>query len=83
MIIQLIDNTFSYEMQKLAMAFFPDRKVLVDPDEVPEGENEFITVTLTKEPLTVSAEFRNDAENLRSTASEVVEEGDDPELAAG
>ena len=83
MIIQLIDNTFSYEMQKLTMAFFPDRKVLVDPDEVPEGENEFITVTLTKEPLTVSAEFRNDAENLRSTASEVVEEGDDPELAAG
>ncbi|MBQ5480854.1 MAG: coproporphyrinogen dehydrogenase HemZ, partial [Clostridia bacterium] len=83
MIIQLIDNTFSYEMQKLTMAFFPDRKVLVDPDEVPEGENEFITVTLTKEPLTVSAEFRNDAENLRSTASEVGEEGDDPELAAG
>lgn len=83
MTITLINNGFSYEMQKLTMAFFPDRKVMVDPDEVPEGENEFITVTLTEDPLTLSAEFRNDAENLRSTASEVVEDGDDPELAAG
>ncbi len=83
MIIQLINNSFSYEMQKLTMAFFPDRKVLVDPEEIPEGETEFITVTLTEEPLTLKAEFRNRAENLHSVAEEVVEAGDDPELAAG
>lgn len=83
MTITLINNGFSYEMQKLTMAFFPDRKVLVDPDEAPEGENEFITVTLTEDPLTLAAEFHNDAENLHATAEEVVEDGDDPELAAG
>ena len=83
MTITLINNTFSYEMQKLTMAFFPDRKVLVDPEETPEGESEFITVTMTGDPMTLKAEFRNDVENLHSTAEEVVEEGDDPELAAG
>ena len=83
MTITLINNTFSYEMQKLTMAFFPDRKVLFDPEETPEGESEFITVTMTGDPMTLKAEFRNDVENLHSTAEEVVEEGDDPELAAG
>ncbi len=83
MIIRLINNNFSYEMQKLSMAFFPDRKILVNPEEIPEGEAEFITVTQTEDPLTIAAEFRNDEEKLHSTASEVVEEGDDPELAAG
>lgn len=83
MIIRLINNRFSYEMQKLAMAFFPDRKILIDPEEIPEVETEFITVTQTETPLTLSAEFRNESEHLHSTASEIVEDGDDPELAAG
>ena len=84
MIIHLISNNFAYEMQKLSMAFFPDRKVSVDPPEE-AGETQFVTVASREvdgRPV-LSAEFRDEAENLHAFAEETVAEGDDPELAAG
>ena len=84
MTITLINNTFSYEMEKLTMAFFPDRKITVDPESY-EGETELITVSREEKDGadTVSAEFTDSAENLHTEASEAVVDGEDPELAAG
>ena len=84
MILHLIDNTFGYEMEKLSMAFFPDRKIRIDPDEE-AGETEFITVSRSSEdgPDIIFAEFRDIAENIHTEASEPVPDGEDPELAAG
>ena len=76
MIIQLINNNFSYEMEKLTMAFFPDRKITVNPDSY-EGEEDIITIEQKDDPLSLSARFHD------AYAEEVVEAGDDPELAAG
>ncbi|MBQ8083116.1 MAG: hypothetical protein IJ241_02920, partial [Clostridia bacterium] len=76
MIIHLINNKFSYEMEKLTMAFYPDRKITVDPDSF-DGEEDIITIEMTDNPQSVSARFHE------SFAEEVVEDGDDPELAAG
>jgi len=76
MIIQLINNNFSYEMEKLTMAFFPDRKITVNPDSY-EGEEDIITIEQKDDPLSLSARFHD------AYAEEVVEAVDDPELAAG
>ena len=76
----LVNNHFAYEMQKLSYAFFPDRKVAVDPEE-PDGGEPSVTVTLTGDA--VSAVFEDPAENLRTDAAEPLVDGEDPELAAG
>lgn len=71
--IFLVNNNFSYEMQKLTYAFFPDRKVAVDP-EVPDGEG---TITVSLDGDVITAEYDG------HIASETIAPDDDPELAAG
>lgn len=84
MTIHLINNHFAYEMQKLSMAFFPDRKVKVDPPK-DFDETQFVTVAIKEVAgqTVLSAEFREVSENLHAYAEETLVDGDDPELAAG
>lgn len=81
----LVNNQFAYEMQKLSMAFFPDRKIVVDPKTLSELEKPAITVAvLQRENGTrISATFDDFSENIHTAAEELLDPADDPELCAG
>ncbi|MBR5753298.1 MAG: coproporphyrinogen dehydrogenase HemZ [Clostridia bacterium] len=82
--LYLVNNDFSYEMQKLSMAFFPDRKIVVD-DGFPSDTEPNITVAWlqTEKGNMLYATFDDFAENVHTATEERLEEGDDPELCAG
>lgn len=83
MVLTLIDNHWNYEMQKLTMAFFPDRKIRVEEGAVDEtgSEEARITVARTSDAVSVSFASPSLSEPVRET--EPIPEGSDPELAAG
>ncbi len=80
----LVNNHFAYEMQKLSMAFFPDRKIVVDPKTLSDLEPAITVAVLERENGTrISATFDDFSENVHTAAEELLEPGDDPELCAG
>lgn len=86
MIIRLFGNSFRYEMEKLSMAFFPDRKFHIEEGEearslsLPEDEP---VITVDLQDSSVVASFENQSENLREASEEPISPETDPELAAG
>lgn len=87
MIIKLEGNSFHYEMEKLSMSFFPDRKfhIFEEGKEPPKykksGYEPVITVKLTADSVT--AEYDDEEENIHESSAQNVGPGTDPELAAG
>lgn len=87
MIIKLEGNSFRYEMEKLSMAFFPDRKFHVfeegkEPPKDPGNADEpVITVTLESNQVRVS--YDDEVQTVHVSSIQTFTEEDDPELAAG
>ena len=81
----LVNNQFAYEMQKLSMAFFPDRKIEVDPKSFAALEEPTITVAMLQREngTRLSATFDDFSENVHTAAEELLDPADDPELCAG
>ena len=84
MIIRLVGNTWRYEMEKLSMAFFPDRKFQILEPGKPEPEHldpnqPVITVVRKEDSVTVTYQD----EDRKKASVEPLREGTDPELAAG
>jgi len=84
MIIRLVGNTWRYEMEKLSMAFFPDRKFQILEPGNPEPEHlapnqPVITVVRKEDSVTVTYQD----EDRKKASVEPLREGTDPELAAG
>jgi len=80
MVLQLKNNTFHYELEKLTRSFFPDRKVQVQDDGAPE--------TPSEDGIRILAELTDDAasvtysdSNQTISNSELVSHGDNTEHA--
>ena len=91
MILNIINNRYGYEMEKLTMAFFPDRKIRqindaeVDENNLPEGETELISVELKGEGEFREAEvvYADCDSGVRIAETEQGDAATDMELGAG
>ncbi len=85
MVIKLVGNPYRYEMEKLSMAFFPDRKfkVLEDGESVPEEQKNDPIITVAKYEDRISVTYLDPIDSTSAGSDEPYQETEDPELAAG
>lgn len=93
MTIELVHNNFRYEMQKLTMAFFPDRPIVVkegkdgsavsDISDTEVSDPEVITVSYSLDADTMTVSYRNEETGCHIENTEPRGLDGDLELSAG